>query len=82
MKLFVANIKFDTREEDLKKVFETYGEVVSIKLINDRDTGRPKGFGFVEMNDEDAAEAVIGLDGIEHMGRKLVVQDANKGKKQ
>jgi RNA recognition motif-containing protein len=76
-KLYVGNLPFNTGEEELHDLFATQGEVVSAKLITDRDTGRPRGFGFVEMaQEEDAQKAIENLDGQEFMGRNLKVNIA------
>ena len=73
-KLYVGNLSFDTREEDLQELFAAQGEVISARVITDRDTGRPRGFGFVEMaQSEDAQKAIEALDGQEFMGRNLKV---------
>ncbi len=78
MNLFVASLNFKTRREDLQKAFEAYGQVTSAKIVKDRVTGRSKGFGFVEMpNDEEAARAIAGLNDTEFDGRKIVVKQAN-----
>lgn len=78
MNLFVASLNFKTRREDLQKAFEAYGQVTSAKIVKDRVTGRSKGFGFVEMpNDEEAARAIAGLHDTELDGRKIVVKQAN-----
>lgn len=78
MNLFVASLNFKTRREDLQKAFEVYGQVTSAKIVKDRVTGRSKGFGFVEMpNDEEAARAIAGLNDTELDGRKIVVKQAN-----
>jgi RNA recognition motif-containing protein len=75
MNIFVANLNFRYREESLHALFETYGEVVSARIITDKATGRSKGFGFVEMkNDDDAHEAIRQLNDAEVEGRKLVVK--------
>jgi cold-inducible RNA-binding protein len=72
--LYVGNLSFDAREEDLQELFAAHGEVVSAKVITDRETGRPRGFGFVEMaNAEDAQKAIQSLDGKDFMGRNLTV---------
>ncbi len=75
--LFVGSISFDTTEEGLKAAFEQAGEVTSAKIISDRDTGRSRGFGFVEMVSEEAAQAAIEMyDGKELDGREISVQIA------
>ncbi len=76
-KLYVGNLSFDTGEEELHELFATQGEVVSAKVITDRETGRPRGFGFVEMaQPEDAQKAIENLDGKDFMGRNLKVNIA------
>ncbi len=76
-KLFVGSISFDSTEESLKQKFEEVGPVVSAKIIFDRFSGRSKGFGFVEMeNDEDAAKAIQELNGSMLDGREIVVNEA------
>ena len=79
MQIYVGNMNYGMSEEDLKDVFTVYGEVVSTKIIIDRDTGRSKGFGFVEMSTEDEARAAIAeLDGKEVSGRNLRVSEAQR----
>ncbi len=76
-KLFVGSISFDSNEESLKQKFEEVGPVVSAKIIFDRFSGRSKGFGFVEMeNEEDAAKAIEELNGSMLDGREIVVNEA------
>jgi RNA recognition motif-containing protein len=76
-KLFVGSISFDSTEDSLKQKFEEIGPVVSAKIIFDRFSGRSKGFGFVEMeNEEDAAKAVEQLNGSMLDGREIVVNEA------
>ncbi len=76
-KLFVGNMSFDTTEGALRAIFEPYGEITSINIITDRDTGRPRGFGFVELaNDEKASKAITELNGKELDGRALNVNEA------
>ena len=76
-KLYVGNLSHDLNNNDLKEAFEPYGEGVSAQIIMDRDTGRSKGFGFVEMGDNDQAQAAIdGLNGTEVAGRALTVNEA------
>jgi RNA recognition motif-containing protein len=75
--IYVGNISYTAKEENLGELFAQYGDVVSVKIITDRETGKSKGFGFVEMNDEQAAAAAISaLDGAEFGGRKLKVNPA------
>lgn len=76
-KLYVGNISYDLDNEGLKEAFEQYGEVVSAQIIMDRDSGRSKGFGFVEMADTAQAQAAIdGMNGKELAGRSLTVNEA------
>jgi len=74
--LVVSNLSYETTEEDLKDVFGQYGQVYSARIITDRVTGRSKGFGFVEMPDGAAQEAINALHGEELNGRNLTVQEA------
>ncbi len=77
--LFVGNMSFDTTEGELRALFEPFGEITRIQVITDRDTGRPRGFAFVEMtNDEEATQAMrtMALDGKEVGGRALKVNEA------
>jgi RNA recognition motif-containing protein len=77
MNIFVAKLNFDTREDHLKEVFEEFGEVSSAKIIMDKFTGRSKGFGFIEMpNDEEAQNAINDLNESELDGRNIVVKKA------
>lgn len=77
MNIFVAKLNYDTREEDLRYAFEEFGEVSSAKIIMDKFTGRSKGFGFVEMpNDEEAMNAIDELNDSELDGRRIVVKKA------
>lgn len=78
MNIFVANINFRTKKEDLSTAFSEFGEVTSVKIIRDRETGRSKGFGFVEMaNDEQGQRAIEGMNGRMLDDRELVVKAAN-----
>ncbi len=74
-KIYVGNLPFDATEEGLGDLFGQYGQVDSVKLITDRDTGRPRGFGFVEMS-EGANEAISALNETEFGGRNLKVNEA------
>jgi cold-inducible RNA-binding protein len=77
MNIYVGNLVYETTEDDLRTAFENYGEVESAKIIIDRDTGRSKGFGFVEMPDNDNALAAIeGLDGKDMGGRTVKVNES------
>jgi cold-inducible RNA-binding protein len=75
-KMFVGNLSFQTTENDVRSAFEQYGTVESVAIITDRDTGRSKGFGFVEMSEEDANKAIAGLAGSQLNGRALTVNEA------
>lgn len=78
MNIFVAKLNFKTQKEDLEKAFSQYGQVTSAKVITDRDTGRSKGFGFVEMpNDDEANKAIAALNESELDGRTIVVKPGN-----
>jgi len=75
--LYVGNLSYDVDSAALEQLFAEYGTVLSAKVINDRDTGRSKGFGFVEMSsDEEAQAAISALDGQEHSGRNIKVNEA------
>ena len=77
MNIFVGNLAFSATDHDLRQLFEPYGVVDTINVITDRDTGRSKGFGFIEMPDGAAAKAAIqGLQGKELEGRTLTVNEA------
>ena len=77
MNIFVGNLAFSATDHDLRQLFEQYGVVDTINVITDRDTGRSKGFGFVEMPESQAAKAAIqGLNGKELEGRALTVNEA------
>ncbi len=76
-KLYVGNLNYRTQDEDLRSLFAEYGEVLSANVVLERDTGRSKGFGFVEMADEEAAKnAQTALDGADFEGRNLRVNEA------
>ena len=77
MNIFVAKLNFDTDENSLRQLFEGYGEVDSVKIIMDKFTGRSKGYGFVEMPNDDEGQAAIGdLNDQEFDGRTIVVKKA------
>ncbi|MDF5721992.1 MAG: RNA-binding protein [Rhizonema sp. PD38] len=77
MSLYVGNLSYEVTQEDLNAVFAEYGTVKRIQLPTDRETGRPRGFGFVEMSSEtEEAAAIEALDGAEWMGRDLKVNKA------
>lgn len=78
MNIFVARLNFKTRKEGLEAAFGQYGLVASAKIVRDKETGRSKGFGFVEMpNDEEALAAIAGLNETELDGRVIAVKPAN-----
>jgi len=82
LKLYVGNIPFGASEEDLKKLFSEAGAVQSVKLVTNAYSGRPRGFGFVEMaSEEDAKKAISMLNGKTLMDRALVVNEARPQKK-
>ncbi len=74
--IYVGNLPWSATEEEVTGLFAPYGEVTSVKLISDRVTGRPRGFGFVEMEDEAALSAIEGLTDKEMGGRTLKVNEA------
>jgi RNA recognition motif-containing protein len=77
MNIYVSNLGFNVQDEDLKEFFTPYGEVTSAKIINDRETGKSRGFGFVEMSDDAAAKkAIAELDGGDVEGRTIKVMEA------
>lgn len=77
MNIFVAKLNYRTREDSLKSLFENFGTVTSVKIILDRDTGRSKGYGFVEMEDDEAGrQAINELNGSEFDGREIVVKES------
>lgn len=79
MNMYVSNLSFHTTDDDLKKLFDQYGAVSSAKVIADRETGRSRGFGFVEMgNDDEAKEAIKGLNNKEVEGRAMSVSVAKE----
>ena len=75
--IFVGNLSFNTSEDELRQIFEPYGQVDRISIMTDRDTGRSRGFGFVEMaSDEEGEKAIAGLNGSQVGGRTLNVNEA------
>ncbi|MBE6364352.1 MAG: RNA-binding protein [Lentisphaerae bacterium] len=77
MNIYVGNLPYSTTPDDLREVFAAFGEVAAARIVNDRETGRAKGFGFVEMpNDEEAKKAIEALNGNDIGGRKAVVNEA------
>jgi len=75
-KMYVGNLPFSSTEEDVQDLFSKYGEVESVKIIYDKETGRSRGFGFVEMSEENAKEAMETLNGDQFEGRTLKVNEA------
>jgi RNA recognition motif-containing protein len=75
-KIYVGNLPFSATEDSVRTLFAQYGTVESVALINDRETGRPRGFGFVEMSQTDAAKAIQSLNGQDMGGRPLKVNEA------
>ena len=77
MNIYVGNLNYNLKEEELAELFSQYGEVVSVKIVKDQETGKAKGFGFVEMaNDSEGTEAIEKLDGVEVRGRNMKVNPA------
>ena len=75
-KLYVGNLPFTATDEGVRTLFSQHGTVEKVSLITDRDTGRPRGFGFVEMSNADAARAMQALNGTDYEGRALKVNEA------
>jgi len=75
-RIYVGNLSYQTTEDDISNLFGQIGEVESANIITDRDTGRSKGFGFVEMGNEDADKAIAQLNGSELNGRSITVNEA------
>jgi RNA recognition motif-containing protein len=75
-KIYVGNLPYSATEDELRELFAAHGEVQSVSLVNDRETGRPRGFGFVEMASEEAEAAIQALDGSQMGGRTLKVNEA------
>ncbi len=78
MKLYVGNMAFSTTADSLRDAFSQFGDVQDVVIITDRETGRPRGFGFVTMSDDDARAAMNGLNGKEVDGRTLNVNEARE----
>lgn len=74
--IYVGNLAWSVKDDDLRDLFEEFGEVISARVIEDRETGRSRGFGFVEMEDNGALEAIDALNGSVHGGRNLKVNEA------
>jgi RNA recognition motif-containing protein len=77
-KLFVGNLAFTTTEDELRNLFVQHGTIISAKLVNDRETGKSRGFGFVEMEDVDAEKAIAALNGQQINGRALRIDEARE----
>lgn len=76
--IYVGNLAFSVNDSSLASIFSSYGEVLSANVISDRETGRSRGFGFVEMEADAARAAISALDGKEYDGRRLKVNEAQK----
>ena len=76
MKIYVGNLSFNTTQDSLEGLFSNYGQVSEVAVVTDRETGRPRGFAFVTMDDEGAAKAIEELNGNEFEGRTLNVNEA------
>ena len=77
MNIYVGNLNYRVKEHDLQHALEDYGTVDSVKIIKDRETGKSKGFGFVEMpNDEEATKVISELNGADFEGRQIVIKEA------
>ena len=76
--IYVGNLPWSETEESVSNLFSAHGEVLSVKLISDRETGRARGFDFLEMEDTDAQNAIDALNGVEHGGRTLRVNKAEE----
>lgn len=79
--LYVGNLPWRTDAEELSRLFKNYGNVIDSRVIVDRETGRSRGFGFVEVDDEDAEKMIEAVNGIELHGRVLTVNEARPGKR-
>ena len=77
-KLYVGNLPFTATEDAVRNLFADHGTVEKISLINDRDTGRPRGFGFIEMSNSDASRAMQALNGKDFDGRALKINEAQE----
>ncbi len=77
-RLYVGNLPFDASDADVRTAFEAFGTVYDVSLVTDRDTGRPRGFGFVEMDEQAATAAIEGLNNKDFGGRDLTVNEARE----
>ncbi len=77
MNIFIGNLNYSSNEDTLRELFEPFGAIDTVKIITDRDTGRSRGFGFVEMSNDDEAQAAIdALDGRDYDGRNIKVNES------
>lgn len=77
MRIYIGNLNYRLRTEELKAAFEPFGEVVGAKIVRDKETNRSKGFGFIEMaNDSDGTKAIEALNGTDLSGRNMIVSEA------
>ena len=76
MNIYIGNLNYRVREADLQQVMEEYGAVDSVKIIKDRETGKSKGFGFVDMGNDAQAKQAEELNGAEYEGRTMIVKEA------
>ena len=76
MRIYVGNMSFDTTQASLEALFSNYGNIQEVAVVTDRETGRPRGFGFVTMDDEGGKAAIEALNGTEFEGRTLTVNEA------
>ena len=81
-KIFVGNLSYQTTESDLSNLFEQVGQVESVNIITDRATGRSKGFGFLEMGEEEADKAIAQFNGADLNGRSITVNEARSAKRE
>lgn len=78
MNIYIGNLPFETTGQELADIFAEFGEVTSAKIITDRESGRSRGFGFIEMNDTEAKKAIEELNGVEYKGFQLTVNEARE----
>jgi RNA recognition motif-containing protein len=79
-RIYVGNLPFSATETEVRELFSAHGNVQEVTLLTDRETGRPRGFGFVQMEDQEAAAAIEALDGSDFGGRNLRVNEAHERK--
>ncbi|OOZ41050.1 hypothetical protein BOW53_05755 [Solemya pervernicosa gill symbiont] len=82
LSIFVGNLAYKASRDELKALFGKYGEVRSVRIMTDRATRRPRGFGFIEMDEKSARKAIKKLDGYEFMGRNIKVNEGNQRRQQ